>query len=118
MQHTISNGGQPATLDPGSRRQRPEPIPEPVLDSSAALEFSIAGVLTAALAITAAALLYHGSGSSVIIGSAFGCLTGAVLLQVGVRRRVRHELVDDARRNGAEDPEAASRACLARWLER
>ncbi|MFO7560996.1 MAG: hypothetical protein R6X02_00005 [Enhygromyxa sp.] len=75
-------------------------------------------MLTAALAITAAALLYHGAGSSVVFAAGIGCLVAAAVVQIVARRRLREELVKDARRHGTADPEAAGQASLNRWLDR
>lgn len=116
QQRTVSKGGQPVNLESAARGRQSVEATE-VASSPAALEFNIAGVLTAALAIAAAALFYHGSGSMVIIGTGFACVVAAALLQIAARRRLRDELIDDARRHGSACPEAEAKANMERWLE-
>jgi hypothetical protein len=40
-----------------------------------------------------------------------------VVLQVAARRRLREELIKDARECGASDPEAVVKECMGQWLE-
>jgi hypothetical protein len=116
-----SQSGQSPTNEGVARARRPiEPAWSPgarLASSNAAYRFGVAGVLTATLALTAAALLYHGSTSNSMVAIALACLAGAVLVQFVARRRLRGELADEALRRGADDPQNEARARLERWLE-